>query len=233
MAKKLRVIIADDDVIVRAGVETLLSTFSEVDIVRTCESLDELLEAVAADPPNVVLTDIRMPHQTEGVEAARWIREHHPTVGVVVLSHFVDPELALRVLEDGSSGRGYVLKEHVANAEYLLKALLSVGSGGSFVDSEVLDALVAARRGDQNTALSSLTTRERDVLAEIAEGHSNAAAGEVLSIGERAIEKHISSIFAKLGLTGADQRHRRVSAVLIYLAGRDDLSQGGSGGHGH
>lgn len=223
----MRVIIADDDVIVLAGVRVLLESFDDLTVSASCSSLDELISAIDRDPPDVVLTDIRMPpgNSTEGVEAARMLRASHPDIGVVVLSQFVNPMLAFAVLEDGASGRGYLLKEHVSNGEYLVEALRSVAGGGSFIDNLVLDALVAARSSGPGTELARLTAREREVLSLVAEGHSNATISERLFVGERAVEKHISSIFSKLELTPESRRHRRVAAVLSYLA--DEAQQVG------
>lgn len=215
----MRVTVADDDVIVLAGVRGLLETFDDVTVAGSCSSLDELMTSVEADTPDVVLTDIRMPpgNSTEGIEAARRLRTTHPDVGVVVLSQFVDPQLAFAVLEDGASHRGYLLKEHVASAEHLVQALRTVAQGGSFVDARVLNALVAARSSGPGTELARLTEREREVLGEMAEGRTNAAIGERLYIGERAVEKHISAIFSKLDLNDEPGRHKRVAAVIAYL----------------
>jgi len=220
MASLLKVIIADDDVIVRAGIEGLLGTFDDVEIVASCASLPELSAVVDQTPADVVLTDIRMPpsYTDEGIRVAQLMRDTHPDVGVVVLSQFVDPDLAFAVLQDGSRGRGYLLKEHVADGDYLLTALRCVAAGGSFIDADVLDALVAARSSSTETAVDRLTSREAEVLAELAAGHSNAAIAEHLFVGERAIEKHISSIFSKLELSGELDRHKRVAAVLMFLA---------------
>lgn len=216
----MQVIIADDDVIVLAGVRGLLETFDDVTVTASCATLDELLKAVDESPPDVVLTDIRMPpgHSTEGIDAARRLQDTHPHVGVVVLSQFVDPQLAFAVLENGASGRGYLLKEHVADAEHLVQALRSVAHGGSFIDARVLDALVAARRSGPGTELARLTDRESEVLGQMAEGRTNASIGERLFIGDRAVEKHISAIFSKLDLNDEPTRHKRVAAVVTYLA---------------
>lgn len=220
MSRALRIVLADDDVIVRAGVETLIETFADIDVVGTCDSLGGLLHAVEEHRPDVVLTDIRMPpsHTDEGVLAAQTLRTTHPDVGVVVLSQYVDPHLALAVLEAGSRGRGYLIKEHVADAGKLADALRAVGRGGSFIDTDVLDALVAGRAGATDSGLAGLTARELDVLGHMAEGRSNASIGEALFIGERAVEKHIGSIFSKLELSTESDRHRRVAAVVAYLA---------------
>ncbi len=216
----MRVVIADDDVIVLAGIEGLLDTFADIDVIASASSLTELLATVDEELPDVVLTDIRMPpeHSTEGIEAADRLRDSHPDTGVVVLSQFVDPQLALSVLDRGAERRGYLLKERVASGDQLAQALRTVAAGGSFVDARVLEALVAARSAAAQHELSRLTQREREVLGQMAEGHTNAAIGERLYVGERAVEKHINSIFSKLGLRAEEGRHRRVMAVLAYLS---------------
>lgn len=216
----MRVIVADDDVIVLAGVQRLLETFDDVTVIAACSSLDELMNSIENEQPDVVLTDIRMPpgNSTEGIDAARSLRDTHPDVGVVVLSQFVDPTLAFAVLEEGASRRGYLLKERVADAGHLVQALRTVTQGGSFIDARVLDALVVARTSGPGTELTRLTDREREVLGQMAEGCTNAAIGERLFIGERAVEKHISSIFVKLDLNHETAKHRRVAAVVAYLA---------------
>lgn len=226
----MRVIVADDDVIVLAGVCGLLETFGDVQVVARCSDLPSLLAAVDDDPPDVVLTDIRMPpdHVTEGIEAARVLRDSHPSVGVVVLSQFVDPQMAFAVLEHGADRRGYLLKEDVASADQLVHALRTVSTGGSFVDARVLEALVAARSTSTGPGVGRLTGRELEVLGLIAEGHANASIGERLFVGERAVEKHISSIFSKLGLSDEPGRHRRVMAVLAFLGHEASTLDGGS-----
>ncbi|MGI9596970.1 MAG: response regulator transcription factor [Acidimicrobiales bacterium] len=217
-------VIADDDVIVQAGVDALLETVPGMEVVGRGGSLDELLAVVEATEPDVVLTDIRMPPTMldEGVVAARRLKESHPDVGVVLLSQYVDPGLALAVLEHGSNRRGYLLKENVANVDQLVEALRSVAGGGSYIDHLVLDALIAARSGGKGTELDRLTAREVEVLAEMAAGLSNAAIAERLYVGERAIEKNVRSIFSKFDLANDKESNRRVMAVLLYLAYTDD-----------
>lgn len=219
-ARELQVVIADDDAIVLAGIDALLSMSDDITIVARCRSLPDVLTAVEEHSPDVVMTDIRMPpnHDNEGIEVASRLRATHPDIGVVVLSQFVDPDLALAVLADGSRGRGYLLKEQVSNGDYLIESIRTVAQGGSFIDNDVLDALVKARSGSSTSQLASLTAREIDVLSLMAEGRSNAAIGESLFVGERSVEKHISSIFTKLGLRNESTVHRRVTAVVAYLA---------------
>lgn len=220
----MRVLVAEDDLLVRRGIVALLSTQDDIEIVATAEDLETLLSAVAEHEPNVVLTDIRMPpsHTDEGIRAAVTIADRHPGLGVVVLSQYDDPEYAVRLLEDGSEGRGYLLKERVSNVAHLVEALDKVNRGGSYVDPRVIDRLVDAKRSEPS-GIKWLTPREGEVLAEMAQGRDNATIADTLSINIRSVEKHINSIFAKLGLTEESGISKRVAAVLSYLhAARDD-----------
>jgi DNA-binding NarL/FixJ family response regulator len=218
----LRVVLAEDSYLVREGVRLLLDTVEEVDLVATCGSLPELLDTVAALEPDVVVTDIRMPPTgtDEGIRAAELLRASHPRVGVVVLSQYVEPAFAVGLFGAGSGGRAYLLKERVGDVDELLRAITTVAQGGSMMDPAVVDALVAARRS-RPSVLDRLTAREREVLAQIATGRNNAAIARTLVLSERAVEKHINSIFAKLELTAEPDMHRRVRAVLLYLAAGD------------
>ncbi|MDX1447548.1 MAG: response regulator transcription factor [Acidimicrobiia bacterium] len=214
----MRVVVAEDDLLVRRGIVALLSTQDDIEVVATVADLDSLLAAVAEQHPDVVLTDIRMPpsHTDEGIRAAASIANRHPGVGVVVLSQYDDPEYAVGLLEDGSEGRGYLLKERVSNVAHLVEALDKVNRGGSYVDPRVIDRLVGANRSEPS-AIKWLTPREREVLAEMARGSDNATIADTLSINIRSVEKHINSIFAKLGLTEESGISKRVAAVLSYL----------------
>jgi DNA-binding NarL/FixJ family response regulator len=216
------VILAEDNYLVREGVRRLLETSPDLELVAVCEDYDSLLAAIAATEPDVVLTDIRMPPTgtDEGIRAAEHLRETRPGTGVVLLSQYGDPAYAVAFLEKGAAGRAYLLKERVSDLEQLLVAVREVARGGSLIDSKVVDALVAGRARAAQSPLARLTPREREVLALIAEGRSNAAVAEVLFLSERAVEKHINSIFAKLGLPEANESHRRVKAVLLFLAER-------------
>jgi DNA-binding NarL/FixJ family response regulator len=216
----IRVLVAEDNYLVREGVTRLLATEPDVEVVGACEDLDGLLAAVAADPPDVVLTDIRMPPTgtDEGVRAANELRASHPEVGVVVLSQYVEPGYALALLEDGSERRAYLLKERVSDVDQLLHAIREVAAGGSVIDPKVVEALVAARSRRRDSPIEHLTPREREVLAEMAQGRNNAAVAGALGLSERAVEKHINSVFAKLALSEEPDAHRRVKAVLVYLA---------------
>ena len=217
----LRVVIAEDNALLREGLRGLISAVDDLSLVATCASLDELFAALDAHAPDVVLTDIRMPptRSDEGLQAARHCRKHFPGTGVVLLSQFADPGYVKALLEDGAEGRGYLLKERVGDVAELVGALRTVAAGGSVVDPKVVEALVqsGSRRG--NADLDRLSAREREVLGQMALGHNNSAIATSLFITQRAVEKHINSIFAKLGVATEDQAHPRVRAVLMYLSG--------------
>lgn len=216
----MRLVVAEDNLLVRRGILAVLAEQPEHQVVAVCGSLDELLRAVDEMVPDVVLTDIRMPPTStdEGVQAAVRLRASHPHMGVVLLSQHLDTTHALQLVADGSSRRGYLLKERVGDPEMLLRALHAVNAGESFVDPLVVDALIEARKASVASPIHRLTEREVEVLAEVASGRSNAAVGRRLFISERAVEKHINSIFMKLDLTGTDDLNRRVAAVLMYLS---------------
>jgi DNA-binding NarL/FixJ family response regulator len=215
----VRVVLADDSLIVRSGVQGLLES-SGLEVVAVASDYDGLLAAVDTAQPDVVLTDIRMPPTgtDEGIRAAAELRQTHPGVGVLVLSQYVEPGWALSLLQGGSAGRGYLLKDRVAEPDQLVRALQDVASGGSVVDPLVVESLVAATSRRPASPLSSLTPREREVLAEIAQGKNNASIAESLVLTQRAVEKHINSLFAKLDLGDDTEVHRRVMAVLLYLS---------------
>lgn len=214
----LRVVLADDHVLIRQGVAAVLEVIDDVELVAEAEDLDSLLAAVDKHRPDVLVTDIRMPPTgtDEGITAALAVRSAHPGLGVVVLSQFAEPEYVLQLFEDGSERLGYLLKDKVNPAE-LERAVRSVASGGSAVDGSIVDVLVRAR-GRKPSAIDRLTPREREVLACIAEGLNNAAVAERLVLGEKAVAKHINSIFSKLDLGEQPQSHRRVKAVLLWLS---------------
>jgi len=216
----IRVLIVDDNLVVREGLEQVLAAQPNVEVVGSYTDLPSLLEAVQADPPDVVLTDIRMPPTStdEGIRAATILRETHPSVGVVVLSQFAEPSYALALLESGSEGRGYLLKERVHDRAQLTSALETVAGGGSVVDTEIVDMLVAANTRAERSPLAELTQREREVLALIAQGKSNGAIADSLVLTKRAVEKHINSIFSKLNLSDAEQASKRVKATLAFLS---------------
>jgi DNA-binding NarL/FixJ family response regulator len=215
----VRVVFAEDNYLVREGTAALLSACAEVDLVSVASTYDELMSAVDRDLPEAVLTDIRMPptSTTEGIDAARRIRADHSEIGVVVLSQYAEEEYAYELLKDGAAGLGYLLKERVADLDELVRALNEVARGGSVLDPKVVEALVARKDRVAHSPLAQLTEREREVLGEMAQGKNNAAIARSLFLTERAIEKHINSLFHKLGLTQETEVHRRVMAVLAFL----------------
>ena len=215
----LRVVFAEDNYLVREGTVALLSSVDDVEVVGTAEAYDELIAAVETQHPDAVLTDIRMPPTgtDEGIRAAKAIRASHPEVGVVVLSQFADEEYAYELLKDGAEGLGYLLKERVADVDEVVRALNEVARGGSVLDPKVVESLVAAKDRMAHSPLASLTDREREVLSHMAQGENNAAIAKSLFLTERAVEKHINSLFHKLDLTEEPDVHRRVMAVLAFL----------------
>jgi DNA-binding NarL/FixJ family response regulator len=219
----IRLVLAEDHYLVREGVRRLLEGQPDVEVAAVCGDLDALLAAVDAEEPNVVVTDIRMPpaNTNEGIQAAERLRETHPEVGVVVLSQYATPGYALALLEGGSAGRSYLLKERVQDVDQLVSAIRTVAEGGSVIDPKVVEALVAENARGEESRLNQLTPRERDVLREMAAGKSNAAIGESLFLAERSVESVIHSIFLKLGLSWETSVHKRVKAVILYLGESD------------
>jgi len=215
------VVIAEDAFIVREGIRMLLEE-AGYDLKAAVESYDELIEAVDTHSPEVVITDIRMPptRTDEGVRAAREIRASHPNTGVVVLSQYVEPEYATKLFEAGAEGLAYLLKERLGDLEQFEHAIDEVRNGRSVIDPRVVDALVEGRTKSKSP-LERLTDREREVLTEIAKGKTNSAIADTLFLSERAIEKHINSIFTKLDLLPEKETNRRVSAVLLFLSESD------------
>jgi DNA-binding NarL/FixJ family response regulator len=217
----LRVVIADDSYLVREALGHLLETDPRVDLVASCEDGRELAETVDALLPDVVVTDIRMPPSgdDEGIAFANRLRETHPKIGVVVVSQYADPRYGLALLEGGSDRRAYLLKDRLRDREHLIAAVYAVAGGGSVVDAKVVESLIAARSGRENSVLDDLTPRELEILGHMAQGKSNQAIAEALYLSKRAVEKHINAIFLKLDLAHAEDVSRRVKAALIYLAG--------------
>ena len=217
----IRIVLAEDNLLVREGLLALLGSLGGVDVVAAATDLPELLDAVETHRPDVVLTDIRMPptHTDEGVQAATTFRASYPDMGVVVVSQFAEPAYALAVLDEGSRGRGYVLKDRIDDLGHLQRAIEAVYGGGSFIDEDVVDALISARTRTTDSMISELTPRELDVLTEIARGRNNAGVAAALHVSEHAVEKHTNAIFAKLGLSGDEHVNRRVKAVLLFLSG--------------
>ena len=223
----IRVVVAEDNYLVREAVTRLLDTADDIEVVGSCEDLDSLLAFVADHEPDVVVTDIRMPPTgtDEGVRAAKALRASHPAIGVVVLSQYVEPSYALELLDEGSERRAYLLKERVSDVDQLVRAIREVAAGGSVIDPKVVDALVTARSRKKDSPLDRLTPREHEVLAEMAQGRNNASVAAALGLSERAVEKHINSVFSKLDLSEEPDAHRRVKAVLLYLADRPPPEQ--------
>jgi DNA-binding NarL/FixJ family response regulator len=221
----LRVVIAEDVLIVREGVLRMLGFQDDVEVVAAVDDLPQLLAAVDEHEPDVVLTDIRMPPTgtDEGIQAALTLRDTHPELGVVVLSQHIEASWALDLFARGSERRAYLLKERVSEPGQLVAAIREVAGGGSVVDPKVVESLLGSRTR-KRSALDDLTQREREVLGEIAQGKSNAAVAKSLFLSVRAVEKHINSLFSKLGLTEVQDVHRRVKAVLLFLS---DGPQGG------
>lgn len=215
----VRVVVADDTLLVRQGVVALLTAAEGVEVAAECQDLDSLYAAVEANDPDVVLTDICMPPTMtdEGVRAARHLRAERPQTGVILLSQYAEPDLVLAVFEEGSDRLGYLLKDRLGSPDELARAVRSVADGGSVVDPHIVDVLVRSRTGGSSAA-DRLTPREQEVMALIAEGWNNSAIAERLVVSEKAVAKHINSIFTKLDLGEETEAHRRVKAVLAWLA---------------
>jgi DNA-binding NarL/FixJ family response regulator len=217
----LRLAIADDSYLVREALREVLVGVPEVEVVAVCEDGHALVEAIERDPPDVVLSDIRMPPSggNEGIHVAAELRETHPEIGVVILSQHADPSLALELFESGSEARAYLLKERIGSRSELVEAIQAVAERRSVVDPKIINALIAERARSSASPLDELTPREREVLAQVATGKSNAAIAASLFLTKRAVEKHINAIFLKLNLRETEDTSRRVKATLIYLAG--------------
>ena len=216
----IRVVLADDSYLIREAVREILAPVDQVELVATFGDGESLLAAVETNAPDVIITDIRMPPEgdDEGIRIARDVRRTHPTIGVLVLSQYADAAYALSLLEDGAAGRGYVLKDRLHDRAELIAAIEVVARGGTTIDPGLVHDLLAADRPRQRSPLDELTPREREVLAEMAQGKSNAAIAESLVLTKRAVEKHVGAIFQKLGLEDDEVVSRRVTAVLLYLA---------------
>jgi DNA-binding NarL/FixJ family response regulator len=212
----VRVVIAEDGVLLREGLAQLLAARG-FDVVGTCDTADRLLLLVRSYSPDVAIVDIRLPptHSDEGLQAALEIRAHHPSVGVLVLSQYVELGLAMRLLADSAEGVGYLLKNRINNVKDFLAAVRRVAAGGSAIDPVIISTLLGKRRSDDPVA--ELTPREREILGLMAEGRSNQGIADGLVITLRAVERHVSTIFGKLGLPSTGTESRRVLAVLLYL----------------
>ena len=216
----IRVVVGEDSAVVREGILRMLARSDDIEVVATGADADTLRAAIAEHAPDVVLTDIRMPPTgtDEGIRLATDLRGSAPEVGVVVLSQHVEPTYALDLFEGGSARRAYLLKDRLRDSTELTRAIREVAAGGSLVDPVVIDELVAARAQRDDSPLRELTAREREILALIAQGMSNAAIADALVVTKRAVERHVNAIFLKLGLRDAEDVSRRVKAALAYLA---------------
>jgi DNA-binding NarL/FixJ family response regulator len=219
----IRVVVAEDNYLVREALMHVLSDADGIEVVATCRDRDSLLQAIDADAPDVVVTDIRMPpsDSDEGLQVADGLRETHPDIGVVVISQFAEPRYSLALLDKGSDRRAYLLKERIQHRGQLVSAIRSVAEGGSVIDAKVIEGLITARGQSGGRPLSDLTSRELEILAFIARGYNNQAIADELFLTKRAVEKHINAIFLKLGLTDLTDVSHRVKATLIYLAESD------------
>jgi len=218
----IRVALGEDSYLTREGIRRVLAEEDDIEVVATCGDLDSLRTAIEESAPDVVLTDIRMPpsNTDEGIRLAAELRSTHPGLGVVVLSQYAEPLYAAELLEGGSERRAYLLKDRVQDRGELSRALREVAAGRSVVDPRIVEELLAAQRRRERSQLDSLTKREQEILALVAQGMSNQAISERLVITKRAVERHIHSIFWKLDLGNAEQVSRRVTAALLYLAGQ-------------
>lgn len=220
-SRAVRLVIAEDAYLIREALAELLAKVDTIDVVRSCSDRDSLLAAVREERPDVILTDIRMPPTgtDEGIQVARELRRTEPQIGVVVLSQFAEPRYVLELLEAGSAGRAYLLKERVSDTQQLVAAIQAVAAGDSVIDPVVVELLVRARGQAEISPLAQLTPREHDVLSELAQGKSNGAIAKSLYLTKRAVEKHVNAIFMKLELGSPDDVSRRVKAALLFLAG--------------
>jgi DNA-binding NarL/FixJ family response regulator len=219
----IRIVVAEDNALLRDGLVRLISSVADFTLVGSCGTYDELSNLVTETEPDIVVTDIRMPPTgtDEGIRIATALRTSHPDIGVVVLSQFASPTYALALLADGSQRRAYLLKDRVADVDDLVSAIRQVAAGGAVIDPQVVEQIVGRSIGRARSPLEQLTKREREILSEMAQGKSNAAIASTLILSERAVEKHINSMFSKLHLSEERDVNRRVTAVLIYLTEGD------------
>jgi len=218
----IRVVFGEDSYLAREAILRVLEDEDDIDVVATCSDYDSLRVTVGDVHPDVVLADISMPptHTDEGIRLAAELRTTQPDIGVVILSHYAEPLFATKLLEESSDRRAYLLKDRVQDRGDVTRALREVAAGRSIVDTRIVDLLVAAQRRREDSRFDTLTPREQEILALVAEGLSNAAISERIVITKRAVERHINSIFSKLGLADAEHFSRRVKAALLYLAGQ-------------
>jgi DNA-binding NarL/FixJ family response regulator len=218
----IRVVVAEDSLLMREGIRMVIERQPDLEVVADCGDGAALLEAVRTLEPDVVVTDVRMPptHQDEGIQVATALQESHPSIGVVVLSQYNEPAYATALLARGSAGRAYLLKERISAPDELPEAIRTVARGGSVIDPTVVEQLVQASTRAPWSPLASLSKRELEVLDHVAQGKSNGGVAAALFLSERAIEKHINALFAKLGLTQGPDINRRVTAVLLLMSER-------------
>jgi DNA-binding NarL/FixJ family response regulator len=223
----VRLVVGEDSYLVQQGIEQVLATMPEIELVAMCETTAQLERTIEAGGVDVVMTDIRMPpgQSDEGIEFAAQLRETNPEIGVIILSQFLEPEYAVRLFEQGAAGRAYLLKERIATPAELRRAITAVSTGGSVTDPKVVEVLVAERRRAERSPLNDLTPRELEVLSLVAEGRSNSAIAGELFLTKRAVEKHINAIFAKLDLPDESVASRRVHAALLFLAEQHEASR--------
>lgn len=215
----VRVLIADDSFLIREGLQQVLALAPEIKVIGACMDAPSLLAAVDADPPDVVVTDIRMPptQTDEGIRIAERLRQTHPKVGVVVLSQHESSQYAAELLVGGATGRGYLMKDRIHDLDHIVSTITAVAAGECRIDARLVDELVVRRRRVRSP-LEDLTPRQKEILADIAEGRSNQGIAQMRGLTQRAVEKHVSEIFGRLGLTNDESISRRVRATLLYLA---------------
>jgi DNA-binding NarL/FixJ family response regulator len=215
----VRVVLGEDGYLAREGISRALALAEGIELVASCADFDELMQSIEHVGPDVVLSDVRMPptHSDEGIRVAIELRRSHPAIGVVILSQYADTQYALALFQDGSHGRGYLLKDRVKDRTELSRAVLEVAGGGTVVDAEIVSELLAVRRARGPKGLDVLTQREQEILALVAEGRSNGDIAGRLVVTKRAVEGHINSIFSKLELGDPAEVDRRVKAALVYL----------------
>jgi DNA-binding NarL/FixJ family response regulator len=218
----IRVVLGEDSYLAREAIMHVLEAEDDIEIVAACSDLDSLRLTIADVRPDVVLTDISMPpsHTDEGIRLAAELRDTHPDIGVVILSQYAEPVFATKLLEGSTDRRAYLLKERVQGRGDVTRALQEVVAGRSIVDPRIVELLLAAQRRRDNSRFDTLTPREQEILGLVAEGLNNGAIAERIVITKRAVERHINSIFSKLGLADAEHYSRRVKAALLYLADR-------------
>jgi DNA-binding NarL/FixJ family response regulator len=219
----IRIVVAEDNALLRDGLTRLIASVSDFELVGACGTYDELRDTIDATEPDIVVTDIRMPPTgtDEGIRIASELRSTHPDIGVVVLSQFAAPSYAMALLAEGSHRRAYLLKDRVADVDELVAAIRQVADGGAVIDPKVVEQIVGGSIRRARSPLEHLTKREREIIGEMAQGKSNAAIAATLILSERAVEKHINSIFSKLHLSEERDVNRRVTAVLMYLTEGD------------